>query len=98
MNLNQAIRKNKQEVSEMEKSPILELYAIRDLKSDFAPPTAISNRDIAKRWFGRLIKNDVTMSYAPEDFDLYYIGDYNPRTGEVFVNKPELVCNGKEFE
>lgn len=98
MNIKQAISKNRQEVSEMEKSPILELYAIRDLKSDFAPPTAISNRDLAKRWFGRLIKNDATMSYAPEDFDLYYVGNYNPRTGEIFVKTPELVWNGKEFE
>lgn len=74
------------------------LYSIRDLKSNFAPPVAISNDQVAKRWFGTRVNEDITMKYEPGDFDLYKVGEYNTETGEITHIAGELLCNGKEFE
>lgn len=74
------------------------MYSIRDLKSSFAPPVCISNNEVAKRWFGTRVSEDVTMKFEPGDFDLYKVGEFTTETGEVTHIQGELVCNGKEFE
>lgn len=76
----------------------LGLYSIRDLKSNFAPPITISNNEVAKRWFGTRVNEDITMKFEPSDFDLYKVGEFDTETGEVMPIQKELLCNGKEFE
>lgn len=61
------------------------IYSIRDQKSEiFNLPFHKKTHGEAERDFRSLVndKNSMVHKY-PEDFDLYYIGDYDDNTGRI---------------
>lgn len=72
------------------------LYCVRDkvqgFGSIFCEPTEAS----AIRGFGYMINSgNGLMSYKPDDYDLYVIGEYNTDTGVVTPKVPvEMVISG----
>lgn len=74
------------------------LYSIRDHYSAFGSPFSHTNEATAKRYFARIVnKTDGDISFAPGDYDLYHIGDFDDRTGMVTMVSPiEFVCSGME--
>lgn len=69
------------------KMQILKLYSIRDHKGDFFQvPFAQKTHGEAERTFYGLVNDEKTnLNKYPEDYDLYYIGEFNDHTGKVVV-------------
>lgn len=61
------------------------LFSIRDAKGDmFHPPFLQKTAGEAERTFTTLVKKPDTMFFAyPEDYDLYYLGEFDDRTGKM---------------
>ena len=74
------------------------MYCFRDNKAnDFSPPMCHVNESTAKRDFDMRIHSDRSMGFSPNDYDLYYVGEFDTETGSVDSVLPEFVCNGAEF-
>ena len=75
----------------------IRMYAYRDAKNEgqFSMPMTDFSDDLAKRHFAMVCSNSGSeMGFAPQDFDLYYLGEYDFTTGQVDSVTPEFVCNG----
>ena len=74
------------------------MYAIRDCKTTFFPPQCEQNESTAVRNFGMMIQNsDGIIGYAPNDFDLYKVGEFDSEKGTVTGKTPRLVCSGNDM-
>lgn len=52
----------------------------------------------AKRTFRKMVETDGTPIYdSPQDFRLWYLGQWNSQSGEFEFERPELLMDGKEF-
>lgn len=61
------------------------IYSIRDSKSEaYGLPFYQHTHGEAERSFAKLASDSQsTVNQFPEDFDLYYIGNYNDQTGTI---------------
>ena len=64
---------------------VLKIFAIRDQKAEvYNTPFYQHSHGEAERNFKTLVNDGKsTVSQYPEDFDLYYLGDYDDNTGLV---------------
>lgn len=64
---------------------LLKMFSIRDAKGEvFNQPWFAKTHGEAERNFRTLAsKPDSMVSQFPEDFDLYYIGEYDDQSGKV---------------
>lgn len=71
----------------------MKLYAIRDLKADsFQQVWQAANDEVAIRQFGILCKDNTTLfGMCPNDFDLYALGNYDEKSGEIQPHTASLV-------
>lgn len=60
-----------------------EVYSIRDAKTEvFSPPFLQKARGEAERSFSQLSNDpETSIGRYPEDFDLYYLGQFNDNSG-----------------
>lgn len=76
------------------------MFAIKDIRSnEFAIPRADINVDCAKRFFAMQVNEPSTMiSFAPADFELYYVGDFDSAKG-LFIPCviQEFIARGSEM-
>lgn len=74
------------------------LYSIRDLKAGFWQPNVQMNDEVAKRNFAFSVSNNEgVVGFQPSDFDLFYIGEFEEKTGTLIpVDIPQLLMNGSE--
>ena len=73
------------------------VYAIYDAKSTFLDPVVDSGDASARRAFAFAINNGGLMGFAPGDFQLYHIADYDTVTGLLTALSPyDLVSHGLE--
>lgn len=72
------------------------IYSYRDNKSDsaFGVPLVEENELTAVRRFSYEINNSGMMHFAPSDFDLYKIGEFDSKKGELVGCLPEFVVSG----
>lgn len=72
------------------------VYAIRDVKTTFFPPQVAQNEEEAKRNFAMMVNNPSgVIGFAPKDFDLYKVADFDSMKGEVTPVTPiEFVVSG----
>lgn len=73
-------------------------YSIRDTKAEiFNPPAFKKTHGEAERDFKSMINNqkETPLSQYPEDYQLYYVGEYNDQTG-IFqpLSAPQKVADG----
>lgn len=74
------------------------IIAMLDRKSGFDSLGTVINEEIAKRSFGYAINNEGIPSYAPADFELYKLGEFEPKNGKITVLEvPELLATGQEM-
>lgn len=82
---------------------IYKLFAIKDRKSNCFDSQVHSfvNADVATRWIYQLVhdcmdsesgRNSAIVAYS-EDFELYYLGEFNSQTGEIVYTVPEFVIS-----
>lgn len=76
---------------------VYNVYAIRDVKSQrFMQPNLDMNDQTAMRGFSMAVNQPSgVIGFAPKDFDLYKIGEYDDQTGRMEpLEVVELVVNG----
>ena len=70
------------------------MFSIRDTKTGFTPPTCDQSEQSAIRGFGFAVNNrEGVMNYAPKDFDLFKVGEFDSDTGEIVSCMPEFIVN-----
>jgi len=71
------------------KTMILKMFAIRDSKAEFYnQPFFQKTHGEAERNFRSLATDEKSqISKYPEDFDLYYLGEYDDQTGQMNPQK-----------
>lgn len=64
---------------------ILKMFSIRDMKSElFNPPFYAITLGEAERNFQSLVNDkQASINQYPEDYDLYYVGEYDNNTGKT---------------
>lgn len=86
--------------AEKMKTPILNLYGIiDDVAGTFFPPFTSQNHQTAERSFKQMLSNPENgMSRNPQDFRLFFLGDFDPDDGKIdSLDCVELVCSGNEI-
>lgn len=77
---------------------IINIYSMRDLKGSFIAPHVDMNDQMAIRNFSFAVNNNHDiMGFAPQDFQLYRVGQFDSITGEIHPVIPvELVTDGAQ--
>lgn len=73
------------------------IYAIRDLKTNYGNPVCDINDEAAKRGFMMAVEyGQNELSKMPQDFELVKIGTFNEDTGEIVPCVMEIIITGFE--
>ena len=71
------------------------MFCYRDNKVGFMMPQCDQSDQSAIRGFAFAVNNhDGMMNFAPQDFDLYKIGEFDTDTGKVNPCTPVLIISG----
>lgn len=74
------------------------LVVMLDRKAGFGDPSAQINDEIAIRQFGYAVNNSQIPNYAPADFELYKIGEYDDANASIeMFDKPIMIASGLEM-
>lgn len=80
---------------------ILKVFSIRDSKGEiYMQPFFQKTAGEAERSFKTLVQDDKsTVSKYPEDFDLYYLGEYDDQTGKfAALDTPSHICKANTLK
>lgn len=90
---------NKNEPEITEDLSFMGLYTIKDNLNGFIPPIPFPNEDVAIRWFGQQMKENPAYNYSPSDYDFYYLGSWNFKTGNIIYSDSltRIVKRGAEY-
>lgn len=73
------------------------VYSIKDKLQGFINVLLYVNDDVAKRDFAYSINNTPQMAYQASDIDLYKIGTFDNKKGDIVPEKTcVFICNGRE--
>lgn len=77
----------------------LEIYSIRDIKVAYRAPIYFHNVEEAKRACAFTVnsKSDNELVLAPQDFELWYLGEIDDMTG-VITPAHEFIANLADFK
>lgn len=74
-------------------------YSVKDHKFAFSEPFQAPDDAVAKRYFSMIVNSGGDrniMAFAPADFDLYCIAEFDTESGQVTPIYPvEFVTNGQ---
>lgn len=71
------------------------VFSYRDNKVGFMAPFIDQNEDAAIRGFSYAINShEGVMSFAPADYDLYKVGEFDSEKGTIESMLPQLVVSG----
>jgi len=76
---------------------IYRCYSVRDLKAAaFAPPFFLGRDEVAVRTFSDALADPTHPMHAhPEDYQLFYLGEFNDETGLLQgADTPRFLVNG----
>lgn len=77
----------------------LNLYSVRDLKNNFAPPYVDTSDESAKRTFALAVEDAPVVKRFPADYELYRVGTFDPENGHVEpVELPVFLIRGDEVD
>lgn len=78
----------------------LKVFAIRDTKAEvYNTPFYQQSHGEAERNFQTLVNdNKSTVSQYPEDFDLYFLGEYDDNLGTFFTEPPKHVIKAVQLK
>lgn len=69
------------------------MYSVRDHKAGFWPPMEDINDAVAQRNFSYLLHNNQQVGFAPMDYDLYFVGNFDDVSGIFEPEKvPQFIC------
>lgn len=71
------------------------VYAVRDIKAGFGAPEVSLNEGTMVRTFSQRINQEGSvLAFAPKDYSLFRIGDYDTDSGKFDPVLPEFVIEG----
>lgn len=71
------------------------MFCMRDEKVGFGQPMIHMSESIARRDFAyKMTRPDSLMDFAPKEFSLYRVGEFDTESGKIEPCIPEFVCNG----
>ena len=71
------------------------VYTVRDEASGlFMQLQTNDNNDVAIRSFDFAMQSNELMRFRPEDFSLWYLGDYDDVTGILMAKDPMIIKRG----
>ena len=76
------------------------VFSIRDKHSGFLEPRLNMNDSLAIRAFAIAVNNapvGADLGYAPGDFDLYKLGEFDTETGMFDSKIPEFIVSGSSL-
>lgn len=78
---------------------IINVYAIKDKVADQFGNIFCDQSDVlATRGFSYAVNlKDGMMSFRPDDYDLYRLGQYDSNKGEISPISPKLICSGSSI-
>jgi hypothetical protein len=79
----------------------LKTYAIRDAKAEvFNTPFYQKTHGEAERSFKQLVSDAQSMvSKFPDDYDLYYLGEYDDQTGKLHpIDTPQHIVKAVQLQ
>jgi len=79
---------------------VLKMFSIFDEKASvFSQPFYSAHNGTALRSFSDLVNEpNNNVSKHPEDFKLYYLGDFDDNSGGLLSKpQPEFLCNATDF-
>lgn len=75
---------------------MMNVYAVRDVKSTFMSPVLGSNDAQAMRAFRAGMRSVPEFDVAPADFELYRIGEFDSDSGLLTPSVPPVwICSGE---
>ena len=77
------------------------IYSVRDSKSQlYAKPVLGVTHGEMERAFSESVNKEGTIhNIHPQDFDLYYLGDYDDNTGKILsLDTPQHICKGVDLQ
>ena len=66
---------------------ILECYSIKDELNGYTVPIPMVSEEVAKRYFHDQLKENICMKNQPEDFSIWYLGQFDTSTGAITSNE-----------
>lgn len=74
---------------------IFGVYTVRDEASTLFMPLQVNdNNDVAMRSFDYAMDKNDMMAFRPQDFSLWYVGDYDNVTGVITSKDPVCLKRG----
>ena len=71
------------------------VYSYRDVKVGFMPPQCDQSDQSAIRGFSYAVNgNNGMMNFAPKDFDLFKVGEFDTDSGELIPCVPVQIASG----
>lgn len=71
------------------------IYTVRDEASTLFMDLQINlNNDVAIRNFDYAMAHNDMMLFRPEDFSLWYLGDYDDASGVISAKNPQIIKRG----
>lgn len=70
------------------------IFTVRDIKVGFMPPYCDQSDQSAVRGFSYSVNGEGVMNFAPKDYSLYKIGEFDTETGKIEGIIPVLVTEG----
>ena len=77
---------------------ILHMYGLKDRINGYGAPipfvteTKEQAEELAKRDFMERFQTHTTVHYAPEDFELWYLGNFDTNSGTFVQKKDDIKC------
>lgn len=72
-----------------------QMYCIKDELSEYAAPVITESEAQAKRYFRHTVETTKMMKDNPEDFSIWYVGEFNSEEGTVKGETPKLIERAK---
>ena len=76
---------------------IVQLFAIKDVKSRFMEPYSGLNKATVQRDIMNIFKNDNSKNSPivmnPEDYQIFKVGEFDNESGLIVSTEQEFVCN-----
>ena len=77
---------------------MINLYSVRDTKGIYMDTFPMPNDEVAKRTFQDALQDKKTIiAQHPRDMELYRVGTWESKTGELTGIKPEYLASGSDF-
>lgn len=77
---------------------IQRMYSIKDKLVGFLTPNTLINDDVAVRQFTIMVNSPNSGINPADDFDLFYIGDFDTEIGKMISTIPKIVISGREVK